>query len=125
MKLRPIAAALTLIALTFSFAEGVWASTCMPEMAMDGMSAESGFDGHAVGMNGYPGAADDPSEPEQEPPCPFAPVSIAGACIVAASLPATSPIEISPSFEGALLTDDREHARDLLLTTALFHPPRA
>ena len=126
MKLRPIAAVLALVALTISFAEGVWASSCTPGMAMDGMPAQSDVDGCMVGMAGHVNAADNPSsDPPTEPHCPFAPLSTAGACVVAASLPATPPVELAPSPEGALLTVFREDTRDLLLASELFHPPRA
>jgi hypothetical protein len=129
LQLRSFAALLALIALSIFLVESVWASTCMPGM---GMGA-----GEMVSVGGAAPQADCPdvmTESRAEdsgtqrnhsgaPHCPFA--SAAGSCAVAATLPAHAPETLVPSPEGALLTISPDYMRDLLLVSALFHPPRA
>lgn len=56
--------------------------------------------------------------------CPFGPMGASGSC-VALSLPATTA-QMEPSFpEGLEPAASADAARDLLLDTALFHPPKA
>lgn len=127
-RFRVLAALCALIALTLSFGEGVWASMCMPAMEMGEAPAAEMSDASDRMMDmasqGVHTGGETPDGPEP-PHCPFAPVSTAGTCVAAASLPAASPIELVPSLEGALLVVAPEQKRDLLLVSALFHPPRA
>lgn len=124
--MRFAAALLALLALTFSFAEGVWASSCVPGMAMGEMSTQSESAGCMPGAMAN-AAPDDGSLPEApaDSHCPFAPLSTTGACVVAASLPAHSNLDLTPADAGVLLIQLREQTPDLLLGSVLFHPPKA
>lgn len=126
-RTRALAALIALIALTFSFAESVWASSCMPAMEMSGTPGDATDtpDGCMVGMPSYPDEPGDraPDRPDV-PHCPFAPLSTSGTCVVAASLPAPMPPALGAPPEGELLTPFLHQTRDLLLVAVLFHPPR-
>lgn len=127
-RFRVMAALFALLALTLSFAEGVSASTCMPgmDMGMDSSAEAAAASGRMDEMT-TPGRNSGDESPDRPAPphCPFAPVSTPGSCVVAASLPATSSVDLAPSPEGALLVSPPEQTRDLLLVSTLFHPPRA
>jgi hypothetical protein len=122
-RFRFVAALLVLVTLSFTVAEGVWASTCMPGMGMargTAMAVGAGA-GHAEGVDssGSPNQHSD-----QLPHCPLAPA--AGACIaLATSLPAHAPESLAPSPEGAPAVVSSNDARPVLLVFAFFRPPRA
>lgn len=139
-RFRALAGALTLTAMTASFAEMVLASVCAPVADADGAAM--------AGMAGMPGmgmatmdvaVADTPADgmdcplmaghgddtgSERNDHCPLNPAVGAG-CSAVASLPAalvlvaTAPGGTSPA--GSLV----EMRPDILLSHALFHPPRA
>lgn len=124
---------LMLLAMTFSFVEGVQAATCDPgmeaaspvasaEQAMPDMLDMPGMPAHADCPPAHRGAGDHPSG--DGGPCPFGLPGLSQGCTAAASLPATSTAEIVPSPEGAALTAVTETEPDLLLGSALFHPPK-
>lgn len=119
-RTRYIAGLLTFVALTFSLAEGVWASTCALEMGMSAPTSHGMPAGHDC-LTGHPGERDRPDVPD----CPFGPVSAAQGCVAAASLPAASVVEIALSPESTSLAPTTETERQLLLGSALFHPPKA
>ncbi len=128
-RFRSAAALFALIALTLSFAEGVWASTCMPssEMTMASSMADPMQAGDDCMMN-TSAPTDDPADqtPQHSTPshCPVAPLSTAGTCVVAASLPGSSPLDLATFSEDAHLTLSLDQTRDLLLVSVLFHPPK-
>ncbi|CAN5208466.1 hypothetical protein BH24GEM2_BH24GEM2_14950 [soil metagenome] len=127
LQLRSFAALLALIALSIFLVEGVWASTCAPGMGMEaGAVASMGGAGSqaecpdaVLESPASGGQHDQPAAPD----CPLA--LAAGSCAVAATLPAHAPETLVPLPEGALLTISPDYMRDLLLVSALFHPPRA
>lgn len=128
LRFRVLAALFALIALSISTVGGVWASTCAlgmgTEMAsMDAAAPDAGCPAATVGSHAD-GSGTDPSRPDA-PHCPFVPAGAAGSCALAASLPAGSFASLAPSPEGALLTVSPDNARDLLLASAFFRPPRA
>jgi hypothetical protein len=129
MKLRiRIGGLVALLALTAYFAEGVWASACPPAPAMAGVEeiVEGDADEHTCPMV-LDHASSETGSPEQSrsdsPVCPLGPIGASGSC-VAVSLPATTATIALPFPAGALLTLSPDRSRDLLLATALFHPPR-
>jgi hypothetical protein len=139
LRIRRFGALMALVALTAFFAEGVWAAACPPEMQLAGVAHVAEHDGadhlrlrladpavsaHAHG-HGDADTGDAERSRSDRPTCPLGPLGANGSCVVAASLPATTT-QMAPSFPGeALLSASPEAARDLLLATALFHPPRA
>lgn len=124
-QFRVLAALFALVAFSLSVAEGVWASTCMPNMAM---AAIAGAVPDAPVDCEMSAPADEPSEPGSNLPaplhCPLTPLGASGSCTMLASLPVGPSADLVPSPEGALLAVSPDQTRDLLLVTALFHPPR-
>lgn len=134
-RARTLGGVLTLSALTFSFAETVFASMCapMPEMAgMDDMRGQMGEMPVAIADAPSSGGPDclPTSGPGQragcEPhgtSCPLSP-AVGSGCTAVASLPAPQLATV-PWTAGASMSRASEDAGpDLLLTHGLFHPPR-
>lgn len=126
-RMRFFAGIFALVAMTAALAEGVVASACAPGMEMGGGAmaapgiAPAGDE--SMGDMAEPSPRDD--VPDDGGDCPFAPVASAQGCLAIASIPASGVSVAEPSAQtGArILFDDRQH--DLLLGTALFHPPRS
>lgn len=118
---------IVLAAMTFSFGETVWASTCLPGMDMESsamaMAGEAPAEHDRMADAGA--APDQHGEPDSSDNCPFGPLATTQSCAGLASLPASVVAFIAPSPQGAahVVFDVTQH--DLLLETALFHPPRA
>ena len=123
-RVRFIAGLITLIVMTFSLAEGVWAASCPATMK-------------AMNMGEAPAASDEETPPCPDcatghpdergrhhlPDCPFGPPGSQG-CVLSASLPAPSVAEIASSPEGVEFGIASDTEPDLLLGSALFHPPK-
>lgn len=123
-RIRTLAGIVALVALTFSVAETVWASMCGPAMGM----ADSAMvldQGSSTDHHGVPDAPGEREPGGTESDCPFAPASLVQGCAASASLPAQvagAPVP-SPDAVASVFNDAMQ--QDLLLNTALFHPPRA
>ena len=117
-RLRLAGALVALLALSAYFAEGVWASVCMP--GMDDAAAEHAPDAHAGMNHGAPSSPDDAPAPD----CPLGMTGMGSSC-VAVSLPASVDAPAPPveSSSAALTSADDVH--DSLLTAGHFRPPRA
>lgn len=128
-RIRVVAALCALLALSFAWVEGAWASICAGGMDMEATSAVSAMvDGSEAmpmrDMNGSGPVLPDPDSP-QAPHCPFAPLAAAGSCLTTASLPAATLDYSVLSPEGAVLPVSRNQTRHLLLVSSFFRPPRA
>lgn len=125
-RARSIAGLCTLLALTFSLAESVWASTCAMPMTgslveVHEASEEMPSDVHCATHHDHDGERDGPSDA----PCPFSSGLAAQACAGVTSLPATTtvlPSTASRAVNGLFVIEARP---GLLLETSLFRPPRA
>ena len=117
-RLRLLGALVALLAFSAYFAEGVWASVCMPGME-DGTAAHAA-DAHAGMNHGAPSPSDDAPAPD----CPLGMTVMGGSC-VAVSLPSSVevPAPAAESSTAALASGDDGH--DSLLTASHFRPPRA
>jgi hypothetical protein len=126
LQLRSFAALLALIALSIFLVESVWASMCMPGMEAGAMVSMDGAASQADCPDAMVESPTDRSGDQHDHPAgPDCPLTLAaGSCAVAATLPAPAPEALVPSPEGALLTISPDYTRDLLLVSALFHPPR-
>lgn len=112
------------VAMTFSFAETAWASTCAPmEVGLVSSATAEQVPAHDC-MLGALHEGEGESSDEDERPCPFSPVG-AQMCAGVASLPAHAAHGLAPSPECASAVDSELEQHDLLLKEALFHPPRA
>lgn len=112
------------VAMTFSFAETAWASTCAPmEMGVVSPATADHVPPHDC-MLGVLHEGQGESSGEDERPCPFSPVG-AQMCAGVASLPAHAVHGLAPSPECASAVHFELEQHDLLLKEALFHPPRA
>lgn len=128
-RLRTTAGILALLSLTLSVAESVWASTCEPGMRMESPAAVVPSSGeHAPGRPHVGTAHDDIDEgrhaSDDGRPCPFGSPAAAQACAGVASLPARAMTPFASWFQGAAGVFSLETQNDLLLESALFHPPR-
>lgn len=126
-RTRFIAGIFAFLALTFSFSESVWASTCAPSMEM-GASAEVASGEPADASQCMPERQDEREHGEhgeESRDCPFGSPAAVQTCSGVASLPAQASTFFSPSFEGAASVFTLETQGDLLLESALFRPPRA
>ncbi len=127
-RFRLFAALLALLAFSAYFAEGVWASMCLPgtDAAMNMMAQVDDASGSEMGGMHHPSPSvpdDSGSSRSDAPPCPFA-VAGVGSCVTA-SLPATGT-SVQPLLAAAsLVTLSPDAGLDLFLVTTLFHPPRA
>ena len=117
-RLRLLGALVALLAFSAYFAEGVWASVCMP--GMENAAAAHAMDPHAGMDHGAPTPSDDAPAPD----CPLGMTVMGGSC-VAVSLPSTVevPAPAVESSTAALASGDDVH--DSLLTASHFRPPRA
>jgi len=126
-RVRSIAGFVALLALTVSFSEAVWASTCLPGMGMDDSAAVSGASALEP-VQHTPTGADDRDEPQggdDHRPCPFASPLAAQACAGVSSMPAPSTESSTPVAEVAEIGFTVAALHELLLDVALFRPPRA
>jgi hypothetical protein len=121
-RTRFIAGLITLVGLVLSLAEGVLAGSCIPAMNMSEVSAASSQE-MPHDRNCMPGHHDE-QDRRDLPDCPFGPPGSQG-CVLSASLPATSAVEIASSPEGVELGIASDTEPDLLLGSALFHPPKS
>lgn len=127
-RFRLVAALLTLLTLSLTVVEGVWASTCVPGMETGGAPAAATMhDGHMdmgapSGSERAEDAGTETGSPTM-PRCPLAPAS--GSCVaLTVSLPAHVPDSFVPSPTGVLLLTAPVQSRDLLVASAFFRPPR-
>ncbi|HUP53699.1 MAG TPA: hypothetical protein VM198_14555 [Longimicrobiales bacterium] len=134
-RTRALAGILTLSALTFSFAETVFASMCapMPEMAgMDDMVSQMSEMTDAVADASSSGGPDcllmsgheDSDRGERDAHCPLSP-AVGSGCAAVASLPATQIAAVGWAAGTSRSLGSEDGGVDLLLTHALFRPPRA
>jgi len=125
-RLRPAAGTFALLAMTFSLAENVLASTCapMPQMAPTSMASAGApvADDCMVAVHGHE-RGDPGSEGQRH--CPFGPAAASAGCTAAASLRASSTQVDGASSEATAAIPFDDLQQDLLLPTTLFHPPRA
>lgn len=125
-RTRSVAGLCALLALSFSLAESVWASTCaMP--AAEGMAdiqqTASEFPTGAQ-CDTHRSADSERRGPDDEP-CPFGSPLGAQSCAGVVSLPtagAVLPALASEAVDGLFTLDVRP---SLLLEASLFRPPRA
>lgn len=123
-RTRLVAGIFAMVAMTLSFAETAWASTCGPmEMGVVSPATADQVPAHdcllgALHEGEREGSGDD------ERPCPFSPVG-AQMCAGVASLPAHAVHGLAPSPESVSAVHFELEQHDLLLEEALFHPPRA
>lgn len=123
-RTRWIAGLFALLAMTFSLAETVWASMCAPmmDMQVSAAAAEAAPSEH----EGMPGMPDQPGPASGDgTDCPFSPATTAQNCSAAASLPAHTIGGPASTLERVVGLKGATARQDLLLETALFHPPRA
>ncbi len=129
LRFRFLAALFALLGLLAFVVEGAWASSCpeaaemeMPAPAVGAIApGASCMAGMALPHADAP--ADTQDDGSQVPHCPLG--VAAGSCTGAVSLPAESAVSLAPSPEGADLVISPDQARDLLLASAFFRPPRA
>ncbi len=121
--MRRIAGTLALLALVFSLAESVWASTCAPSMGMHPAAAD--VDSDLPVHHGCPHAGVVGEDAKRDaPPCPFGSPLAAQACAGVVSMPgAGAPMIFAASdrADGLFAVPSRA---DLLLESGLFRPPR-
>jgi hypothetical protein len=122
-RLRLVGALVALLALSAYFAEGVWASVCMP--GMEGTSAEHAqADAHAaMGHTGHASAGDSRSDSDG-PDCPLGMTGMGSSC-VALSLPALIESSVPAAETAAAAQAFAGNLHDSLLTAGHFRPPRA
>lgn len=124
-RTRLIAGFFALVAMTFSFAETAWASTCAPVMDMGASSSAAAEHVPAQDcMHGALHSGEGETGGQDEAPCPFTPAA-GQTCTGAATLPTHVMAAVAPSVEGASLLLIEATRHDLLLRNALFRPPRA
>lgn len=117
---RLLAGTFAITAMTLSIAGSVWASRCGPAMDMEGDGVTQA---HEVPSphDGMPGRDADDSGGD----CPWTPATRAQTCAAAASLPSQALDVALPSTRGVAGFVASTSQPELLLETALFHPPRA
>lgn len=129
-RLRFLAGVLTLAATTASFAETVWASVCAPMTDMEEMGVQIVADADAEDASNamdcmlMAGRADDRDAGERDAHCPLNP-AVGTGCSAVASLPSSVALVRTPDPGTSLAPAALDSRRDLLLSHALFHPPRA
>jgi hypothetical protein len=119
-----LAALVALVGFSAYFAQGLVASSCMPDMAAHGaMGDVAATDGgmHAAAGHAAPGTESDPAAPA----APLCPDMIGGSSCVAFSLPGVTETVrlVAATHESTFLL--LETSPDLLLAGSFFRPPRA
>jgi hypothetical protein len=123
-RLRLVGALVALMALSAYFAEGVWASMCMPGTDVE-TAAHGAMDGHAGMSHAAHAPADDSSRPDTEAPdCPLGMAGMGSSCVVV-SLPASVESPVPAVVTAAVAHAFADSLHDSLLTAAHFRPPRA
>lgn len=128
LRFRIRAALLTLFALSLTWVQAGWASTCAPGAESTVEASDDEASGIPVdcptdmGMSHSDGPRSGHDQPDA-PACPFGPMAASGC--VAPSLPAHAPMAVALAPEGALLVISPDLTRDRLLVSAFFRPPRA
>ena len=127
LRARSVSGLIALFALFFSFAEGVWAASCVPGMEMDSAGESTADMMVMVGGESTPAPpGDDPSRRDTgDPDCPFGPIASTQSCTVSASMPATivafDPAQASASFVATAFPTFPNGLR----TSSIFHPPKS
>lgn len=132
---RILAGSLALVAMSLSFAETVLASVCAPAAmaAMDGTAIQAPVSAAMDGPADVDGAGmdcarmagqDEGRRGAPDPNCPLSP-AVGPGCTAVASLPGSSCEAALPPSHGVQRTIVDEARPDLLLSHALFRPPRA
>jgi hypothetical protein len=125
-RTRLIAGIFTFVAMTFAIAEAVWASTCLPGMDMPTAAAvaepASPLDDCVHGSHDGGGGE---NKDRDERHCPFGSVAAAQACAGLALLPTHGTGSSGPGPDAPSSVFVELAGSDLLLSAALFHPPRA
>ena len=124
---RAFAGIFALVAMTFSLAEAVVASTCAPGMdmeAMEGPAAASQAHDAEMAQGATHGGDEEPGG-DDEPRCPLGPFAATQGCAGVASLPGHSTEAPVPSPEDMPGVFYEKTQQDLLSVETLFHPPRA
>jgi len=126
-RMRTLAGTLGLAAMALSLGEAVLASVCATSMDMAGMGVDVAQLSEAMeDMPGMPMPADGPDDDQgsRYDECPLGP-ALGQGCLALASLPASSPLSgAAPQDAFGRSTADSLRP-DLLLSHALFRPPRA
>lgn len=125
-RMRFVSGLCALLALTFSFAESVWASTCGMPMASGMAEAHESVPDVPSGEHCAAHQARD-TEPDgpADRPCPFDSGFAPQACAGVVSLPATTAVlpALGPETAGGIFT--LEVRPEILFGASLFRPPRA
>jgi hypothetical protein len=137
VRVRFLAGILGLTALLLSLAEAAWASICSPAMELGSLPAAgespaaeaaqaAGMPAGHCGHHAEPGFPR-PDSPQPEAPapgsCPFTPMSLSS-CAAAVSMPAEVRLSVASPFGRDLLSPTYPDFFEILLTEALFHPPK-
>jgi len=122
-RTRSIAGLITSLVLVLSLVEGAWASTCAPAVEMRAAPAEAS---HPMphGADHIPGHRDGRGH-HDAPDCPFSPAGAAQGCVLGPSLPAEPAPGLALTPEAPDLYIAAETEPHLLLSSSLFHPPKA
>jgi hypothetical protein len=126
-RMRTLAGMLGLAAMALSLGEAVLASVCATSMDMASMEADRAEVSQVMeDMPGMPmpGDGQDDDQGSRYDECPLGP-ALGQGCLALASLPATCPLsgDAPQDTFGRPAADSLRP--DLLLTHALFRPPRA
>ncbi len=118
-RLRILSALLTIVAMSLSVGEGLWAATCAP--MEPGSRVEAPESEGSVPVDCAPSHQDDS---DADRGCPFAGIATVGGCVSAAvQSPSVESIPTPPELS-QISIEDRTRS-DLLLASSLFRPPRA
>jgi hypothetical protein len=127
-RFRTLAALLALFAFSAYFAEGVWASLCLPGAETHvHMTTDADHHGsHAGGHHHAPvqSSGDSDSPRPDAPSCPLGMTGMGSSCVVA-SLPASTSTIAQAAPEHAEIPLFLDSTHDRLLVASLFRPPRA
>lgn len=122
-RVRSKAGLITFIVLALSLVEGAWAVMCAPGLETRATSAAAAHPASHGGeqMPGHGDGHDHPGAPD----CPFSPAGAAQGCVLGASLPAEFAPGLALTPEAPDLYIAAETEPHLLLSSSLFHPPKA
>ena len=121
LRFRTMAGVLTLLALSLSFAEGVWASVCESGMAD---MADMPMEQHA-GMNMPDQPADEvPSEHQGQPESDCPVTLVTGACTGSLQLPAGATAATAAPWHEASIAATTDLQPTSPTTSEVFRPPR-
>jgi hypothetical protein len=125
-RIRFLAALLSLVALTLSIGESIWASVCPPGIGMEAVALDTAHNDLRANVHhgSAPASGDSDRSDSDVPACPWGMTGVGSSC-VSVSLLAVAVTLVPTDVVSDLALRPGDVNNDRLLITLHFRPPRA